>query len=570
MPLWPGSVELLIKRWRVEHVIPPLLCAPSPWCAEASLLRHPGRPRRSRSHSSFILQTSKIPLSANTQISSLSSLLRNRLQPERFKLEWLSNIRGDLLAATAVALALIPEAIAFSLIAGVAPQVGLYASFTIAVMAALFGGRPGMISGATGAMALLMIPLVAKHGLQYLFAATILTGIFQIAFRMLRLSRYMKFVPRSVMTGFVNALAILIFMAQLPQLQGGGIVVYGLVIAGLAIIYGLPRITKAVPAPLVAIVTLTAVVMFSGAPVHTVGDMGALPSSMPFFHLPDVPFTLRTLSIIAPFSLAMALVGLLESLLTAAVVDEMTDTPSCKHSEAYGQGVANVVTGFFGGMAGCAMIGQSVINVKSGGRGRLSTLMAGVLLLILVVVLGDWVARIPTGALVAVMVSVSIGTFDWKALRQARKMPLTETIVMVATVGTVLFTHDLSKGVLVGVLLSAVFFARSVGKLVSVQKTRSVEGHRAYLVQGELFFVSVEAFTESFDFVEQVDAIDIDFTNAHVWDASAIAAIDRVVLKLRRGGTKVGCSGLNRESSALFDTIALHDKPGATLSPGHG
>ncbi|WP_438031315.1 SulP family inorganic anion transporter [Sorangium sp. So ce233] len=487
----------------------------------------------------------------------------------RLKQEWFSNARKDLIAAVAVALALIPEAIAFSLIAGVAPKVGLYASFTIAVMAAVFGGRPGMISGATGAMALLMVPLVAGHGLEYLFAATILTGVIQVVFRLLRLSRYMKFVPRSVMTGFVNALAILIFMAQLPQLNGAGWPMYALVAAGLLVIYLLPRLTKAVPAPLAAIVLLTAVTIMTGARVHTVGDMGELPSALPFFHVPAVPFTLATLRIIAPYALAMAMVGLIESLLTAAVVDEMTDTPSCKHSEAHGQGFANIVTGFFGGMAGCAMIGQSVINVRSGGRGRLSTLFAGVFLLFFVVVLGDWVARIPTGALVAVMITVSIGTFDWKSLSRLRVMPLSETIVMVATVATVVLTHDLSIGVLVGVLLSAVFFARSVGKLVSIERAVSLDGRRVYVVRGELFFVSVEQFVAAFDYRDTVREIEIDLTHAHVWDASAVAAVDRVVLKLRSQGAHVHLSGLNEASTALLGRLAIHDRPGAVLASEH-
>lgn len=487
----------------------------------------------------------------------------------RLKREWFSNVRGDLLAAVAVALALIPEAIAFSLIAGVPPKVGLYASFTIAVMTAIFGGRPGMISGATGAMALLMGPLVASHGLEYLFAATILTGVVQLAFRLLRLSRYMKFVPRSVMTGFVNALAILIFMAQLPQVRGAGWATYALVAAGLAVIYLFPRFTRAVPSPLVAIVVLTGITMAMGLHVPTVGGMGALPSTLPFFHVPVVPFTLETLRIIAPFAVAMAMVGLIESLLTAVVVDELTDTPSCKHSEAHGQGLANIVTGFFGGMGGCAMIGQSVINVRSGGRGRLSTLFAGVALLFFVVVLGDWVAQIPTGALVAVMITVAIGTFDWRSLARLRVMPLTETIVMTATVATVVFTHDLSLGVLVGVLLSAVFFARSVGKLVFVERTVSLDGRRVYVVRGELFFVSVEQFLAGFDFREAVDEVEIDLSHAHVWDASAVAAVDRAVLKLRSQGARVHLSGLNSASTNLLERLAVHNHPGTVVEGSH-
>lgn len=501
--------------------------------------------------------------------NGLTSTERLRTILTNAKREWFSNVRRDVLAATAVALALIPEAIAFSLIAGVSPKVGLYASFTISVMTAIFGGRPGMISAATGAMALLMVPLVSKHGIEYLFAATVLTGVIQVVFRLLRLSRYMKFVPRSVMTGFVNALAILIFMAQLPQLAGGGLVIYALVAAGLAIIYLFPRLTKAVPSPLVAIVVLTGVTLAFGLRTHTVGDMGELPSRLPFFHVPAVPFTLETLRIIAPFSFAMAMVGLIESLLTAAVVDDMTDTPSCKHSEAHGQGFANILTGFFGGMAGCAMIGQSVINVRSGGRGRLSTFCAGVFLLFLVVVMGDWVARIPTGALVAVMITVSIGTFDWSSLRRMRVMPLTETLVMLATVGTVVLTHDLSLGVLVGVLMSAVFFARSASKLVGIEKTLSAEGRRTYVVRGELFFVSVEQFVGSVDFLERAPHVEIDLTHAHVWDASAVAAIDRVVLKLRAGGSSVHLIGLNEASSALVRQVGTHHQPGAPLPSGH-
>jgi len=492
------------------------------------------------------------------------------LDAARLQQEWLSNIRGDVVAGIVVALALIPEAIAFSIIAGVDPKVGLYASFIIAVMSSFFGGRPGMISAATGAMALLMVTLVAKHGLEYLFAATILTGVLQVGFRLLRLSRYMKFVPRSVMTGFVNALAILIFLAQLPQFTGASWQMYAMVAAGLAIIYGLPRPTKAVPSPLVAIVVLTAVSILTGSDVRKVGDMGALPTALPFFHLPQVPFTLETLRIIFPYALTLTLVGLLESLLTAAVVDEMTDTPSNKHQEALGQGLANIATGLFGGMAGCAMIGQSVINVRSGGRGRLSTFCAGIYLLFLILVLGDWVARIPMGALVAVMIMVSIGTFEWKSLTSLRVLPRSESIVMLATVLTVVLTHDLAKGVLVGIVLSAIFFARTVAKLVVVTSQLSDEGQRRlYTVTGEVFFVSVEDFVAAFDFQEKVERVGIDLTHSHIWDASAVAAIDRVVLKFRSRGVEVDLLGLNAASSTLLTRLATHDKPGATLSPGH-
>ena len=377
--------------------------------------------------------------------------------------DWLSNVRGDLLAGLVVALALIPEAIAFSIIAGVDPKVGLYASFSIAVIIAFTGGRPGMISAATGAMALVMVLLVKEHGLQYLLAATVLTGVLQIAAGLLRLGSLMRFVSRSVITGFVNALAILIFLAQLPELTNVSWVVYAMTAAGLAIIYGFPYLTKAVPSPLVTIVVLTGAAIVLGLDIRTVGDMGQLPDSLPMFLLPDVPLNLETLQIILPYAATLAVVGLLESMMTASIVDDLTDTPSDKNRECMGQGVANIATGFIGGMAGCAMIGQSVINVKSGGRGRLSTLAAGVFLLMLVVFLGDWVARIPMAALVAVMIMVSIGTFSWDSMRKLREHPPSSSIVMLATVVVTVGTHDLAQGVFVGVLLSGIFFAHKVG-----------------------------------------------------------------------------------------------------------
>ncbi len=494
-------------------------------------------------------------------------------RPDRARLreEWLGNVRGDVLAAVTVALALIPEAIAFSIIAGVDPKVGLYASFIIAVTTAVFGGRTGMISAATGAMALLMITLVAQHGVEYLFAATVLTGVFQLVFRLFRLSRYMKFVPRPVMTGFVNALAILIFMAQLPQFEGAGLAMYGFVAAGLAIIYGLPRFTKAVPSPLVAIVVLTGVSVLTGFDVRTVGDMGALPESLPWFHIPAVPFTLETFRIIAPYALALAMVGLIESLLTAKVVDDLTDTPSCKHSEAAGQGAGNIVAGFFGGMAGCAMIGQSVINVQSGGRGRLSTFLAGVFLLFMILVLGEQVALIPMGALVAVMFMVSFSTFDWRSLAAIRVLPFSETLIMAVTVATVVLTHDLALGVMVGVLLSALLFARRVAKLFIVESALSEDGRtRTYTVTGALFFVSAEDFGDAFDFKEAVERVVIDVTDASVWDASAVAAIDRAVLKFRARGAEVELVGLSPRCASLIERIGTHDKPGAALpTAGH-
>lgn len=476
--------------------------------------------------------------------------------------DWLSNVRGDLLAGIVVALALIPEAIAFSIIAGVDPKVGLYASFCIAVVIAFAGGRPGMISAATGAMALVMVTLVKDHGLQYLLAATLLTGVLQIVAGWLRLGVLMRFVSRSVVTGFVNALAILIFMAQLPELTGVSWIVYAMVAAGLGIIYLFPLLTKAVPSPLVCIVALTGVAMIFGLNIRTVGDMGQLPDSLPVFLLPDLPLTFQTLQIIFPYALTLAVVGLLESMMTASIVDDLTDTPSNKNRECVGQGVANIASAFLGGMAGCAMIGQSVINVKSGGRGRLSALAAGVFLLIMVVFLGQWVKQIPMAALVAVMVMVSIGTFSWESLKNLRKHPPSSSIVMVATVIVVVATHDLAKGVFVGVLLSGLFFAHKVGRVLRVDSEGTDEGRsRAYNVVGQVFFASADAFIASFDFKEVIERVSIDVSRSHFWDITAVNALDKVVMKFRREGTAVEVLGLNEASTTLVDKFTVHDKP---------
>ena len=479
--------------------------------------------------------------------------------------EWLSNVRGDVLAGLVVALALIPEAIGFSIIAGVDPQVGLFASFVIASLTALFGGRPGMISAATAAVAVLIKPLVEEHGVEYLFAATVVMGVIQMALAWLRVDLIMQFVSRSVVTGFVNALAILIFLAQLPELTNVPGVTYVLVVAGLGIIYLLPRVTRALPSPLVNIVVLTVVVFALDLPVRRVGDMGALPESLPVFGFPNVPFNLETLRIVLPFSLKMAAVGLLESLLTAQIVDDLTDTPSDKRREAKGQGIANLVTGFFGGMGGCAMIGQSVINVKSGGFTRLSTLVAGFFLLFLIVVLGPLVAKIPMPALVAVMVMVSIGTFSWTSIKNLAVHPRHSSVVMLSTVVVVVATHDLAKGVLVGVLLSGVSFASKVRSLFAVSSEELDGGAgRRYEVKGEVFFASVERFKSAFDYKEVVNRVVIDVAGAHFWDISAVHALDRVVLKFRREGTDVELIGVNQASATLIDRYGLHDK----LEPG--
>ncbi|MBW8317566.1 MAG: SulP family inorganic anion transporter [Hydrogenophaga sp.] len=493
---------------------------------------------------------------------------------KNFRQDWMSNVRNDVLAGLVVALALIPEAIAFSIIAGVDPKVGLYASFSIATIIAFMGGRPGMISAATGAMALVMVSLVKSHGLEYLLAATVLTGVLQVIAGWVQLGRLMRFVSRSVVTGFVNALAILIFMAQLPELnpQTIGVTwhVYAMTAAGLAIIYGLPVITKAVPSPLVTIVVLTIFSIWMGLDIRTVGDMGELPDSLPVFLIPDIPLNFETLKIIFPYALTLMVVGLLESLMTATIVDDLTDTRSDKNRECVGQGVANIATGFIGGMAGCAMIGQSVINVKSGGRGRLSTLVAGVVLLILVVFLGEWVKQIPMAALVAVMIMVSIGTFNWSSIRNLREHPRSSSAVMIATVIVTVATHDLAKGVLTGVLLSGFFFAHKVGQILRIRSLAEDEGRaRTYTITGQVFFASAERFANAFDYKEVIDKVRIDVSRAHFWDITAVSALDKVVLKFRREGTEVEVIGLNDASATMVDKFAVHDKDGADLITGH-
>jgi SulP family sulfate permease len=481
-----------------------------------------------------------------------------------YRAQWFGNIRGDLLAGLVVALALIPEAIAFSIIAGVDPKIGLYASFSIAVIVAITGGRPGMISAATAATAVLMVTLVKDYGLQYLLAATVLAGLLQIAAGLLKLGYVMRFVSRSVITGFVNALAILIFMAQLPELIGVPWLTYVMVAAGLLIIYLFPYLTRSIPSPLVCILILTAVSIYLGLDIRTVGDMGELPSTLPVFLIPDIPLNLETLMIILPYSAAVAAVGLLESLMTATIVDDLTDTSSNRNQECIGQGVANTLTGFIGGMAGCAMIGQSMINVKSGGRGRLSTFSAGVFLLFLIVVLGDWVSRIPMAALVAIMIMVSIGTFSWSSIKNLRDHPRSSSIVMVATVLAVIMTHNLAIGVLVGVLLSGIFFSWKIAQIFRVTSTLSEDGRaRTYTVEGQVFFASAEDFMAAFDFREALERVTIDVSRAHIWDISSVAALDMIVLKFRREGAEVELIGLNKASETIVDRLAIHDRPDA-------
>ena len=474
--------------------------------------------------------------------------------------QWFSNIRGDVLAGLVVGLALIPEAIAFSIIAGVDPKVGLYASFCIAVVISFVGGRPAMISAATGAMALLMVTLVKEHGLEYLLAATILTGVIQILAGYLKLAKLMRFVSKSVVIGFVNALAILIFMAQLPELINVTWHVYAFVALGLAIIYLfplVPKLGKLLPSPLVCIIAITLLAIALGIDVRTVGDMGSLPDTLPMFLIPDIPLNIETLMIILPYSVALAAVGLLESMMTATIVDEMTDTPSDKYQECKGQGIANIASGFMGGMAGCAMIGQSMINVKSGGLTRLLTFSAGIFLLILVVFISDWLKVIPMAALVAVMIMVSISTFEWSSVTQLKDNPKSSNIVMIATVIVVVATHNLALGVLTGVLLSALFLANKLEN--DIQVTASFEGMaRLYELRGQIFFSSSEKFMQGFDFKEDVKDVIIDLTHSHIWDVTSVAMLDSVVNKFQKNGANVTVRGLNEASSIMIDKYGTH------------
>ena len=484
---------------------------------------------------------------------------------QTIKKEWFSNIRGDILSGLVVALALIPEAIAFSIIAGVDPKVGLYASFCIAVVIAFVGGRPGMISAATGAMALVMVTLVKDYGLQYLLAATLLTGVIQIIFAYIGVAKLMSFVARAVVVGFVNALAILIFMAQLPELTNVTWHVYALTIVGLGIIYlfpYVPKIGKILPSPLVTIVVLTIFVYFTGVDVRNVGDMGALPDTLPIFLLPDIPFNFETLQIIFPYSIALAVVGLLESFMTTTIVDELTDTKGDKTKEARGQGIANIASGFLGGMAGCAMIGQSIINVKSGGRGRLSTFIAGFFLLIMVVFLSDIISIIPMAALVAVMIMVSIGTFDWGSIKRLKTLPLSTNIVMLSTVIVTVYTHNLALGVITGVLFASLFFANKISHFMYCNISYNEDKtSKTYQYVGQVFFNSADKFYETINFKEVLDKVIIDISRAHFWDISAVYALDKAVIKLRREGADVEVIGQSEASKTIIDRFGIHDKP---------
>jgi SulP family sulfate permease len=475
----------------------------------------------------------------------------------RYRSEWfgsLRDLRREVLAGMVGTFALIPEVIAFSFVAGVDPEVGLYASFVIGIVISFTGGRPAMISGAAGSVALVAAALVRTHGLDYLLAATLLAGVFQVIFGLLRLDVLMRFVSRSVRTGFVNALAILIFSAQVPQMLGVSWHTYAMIAAGLGIIYLVPRLTTVIPSPLICILVLTGISVAVPMPLHTVADLGRLPSSLPSLVLPHVPLTGTTFVIVAPYALAMAVVGLLESMMTATVVDDLTDTTSPKARECTGLGLANIASGLFGGIAGCGMIGQTVGNVRYGGRGRLSTLVAGLFLLILMVLLRPWVARVPVAALVAIMIMVSVSTFSWASVRDLARHPKVSSLVMLATVAVTVATSDLAAGVVVGVLLSGVFFAFKVMRLMMVTATYDeATDTRTYLVTGQVFFASADMFADSFDPRDTARNVRIDLSAAHLWDITAVGALQNVVTRMRRHGTRVEVVGLNQASATLVD-----------------
>lgn len=473
---------------------------------------------------------------------------------EKLKNEWLNQPGKNILAGIVVALALIPEAIAFSIIAGVDPMVGLYASFIIAVVTAIVGGRPAMISGATGAIALLIVPLVKDYGVEYLLAATILMGLIQLILGLLKVGRLMKFIPHSVMIGFVNALGIMIFMSQIEHIFGISISTYIYVIITLLIVYIIPRFFKAIPAPLIAIIVLTALYMYTGSDVRTVGDLGSIKQALPHFLIPNVPFNLETLQIIFPYSLSMAIVGLVESLLTAKIVDDATDTYSSKNRESRGQGIANMITGLFGGMGGCAMIGQSVINVKSGANSRLSTFTAGIVLIFMIIVLGGLVVQVPMPILAGIMVMVSVGTFDWNSFKYIKKAPKTDAVVMLITMIIVLMTHNLAIGVVAGVVFSALFFATKISKVEVISEEFGKINRLSF--KGQIFFVSIDSMMDQINFDIKNSTIELNFNNAHLWDDSAVDAIDTIVRKFEEKNNIVRIEKLNSDSRKIVSELS--------------
>ncbi|WP_258049608.1 SulP family inorganic anion transporter [Clostridium weizhouense] len=478
---------------------------------------------------------------------------------KNLKVEWFSNARADILAGIVVCMALIPEAIGFSIVAGVDPMVGVYASFCMSLIISIFGGRTGMISAAAGAMALVLASLVKDYGIEYMLAATILTGIFQVILGFFKIGNLLKFIPKPVMIGFVNALGIMMFKSQLPHFNGGFILLI-LGAIGVLIIYLFPKLTKSVPSPIISIIVVTLIVFIFKIDVKTLGDMGKVTSELPKFLIPNIPLNMETIKIILPYSISLSLVGIVESLLTAQLVDDLTDTPSDKNRECIGQGLANMVSGFFGGIAGCGMIGQTIINQTYGGRGRLSTLISGTAMLISVIVLNKFVTQIPVVALGAVMIVVSISTFNWESIKRIRKVPKSDTFVMISTVVTVLLTHNLAYGVIVGIILSSIFFAAKISE-ISVEKIKE-DKKVIYLAHGQLFFASTLKFINSFDFTEDVDTVDINLSKVRIWDESAVDSIDKVVIKFHKNGIKTNLIGMSTQCLELIDRMSIHNKPG--------
>jgi sulfate permease, SulP family len=500
----------------------------------------------------FVLEVGVLFL--KNKYKNINIILSRKLNLARLKTIDFSDVRGDVLAGMTVALALIPESLAFAAIAKVEPMVALYTSFCIALVISLFGGRPAMISAATGSMALLMTSLVEKHGVEYLFAATILTGIVQFLMGVGKLSRFFSFIPQSVVAGFVNALGVLIFLAQVKQFAGQPWQMYLMVAATLAIVYLFPRITKIVPSPLVAIVIMTIVAMSTKLNVRRVGDIGNITGTLPSFHLPHIDFSLESFWIILPYSLTLSIVGLLESLLTADLLNELTETKSSKNREVKGQGIANIVTGFFGGMAGCGMVGQSIINIRSGGKGRLSTFVSGAFLLTLIFVFRDIVKQIPMAVLIGIMIMVAFETFSWKSLQELRKMPLSDAIVMPVTVAIALLTNDLAQGVLVGVIISTFLFAWKAAQ-IKVVKSLDEYGAKIYTISGQLFFGSITSFVEFFSYAEDPEKVIIDLHHAHVWDHAAETAISQIVARYQKLEKHVVIVGMNQESQSSMSQL---------------
>ena len=484
------------------------------------------------------------------------------------KNEWLGNVKGDLIAGIVVCMALIPEAIGFSIVAGVDPMVGVYGSFCIALVTSIFGGRPGLISGAAGAMALVLASLVKSHGIEYMLAATVLTGVIQVILGVSKIGNLVKFIPKPVMIGFVNALGILMFTSQLPHIEGAPLLVL-LAVLGVAIIYLLPRLSKKIPAPIIAIIVITLIASVFKLDIKTLGDMGNITNSLPKFILPNIPINLETLKIIFPYAMSLSLVGIVESLLTAQLIDDLTDTPSDKNRECVVQGLGNVVVGFFGGIAGCGMIGQSILNYKYGGRGRLSTLTAGTAMLVVIIVLNKIVVAVPVVSFAAVMIVVAFSTFSWSSVRRITKIPKTDTLVMLSTVVVVLITHNLAYGVVLGCVISAIAFASKMSE-IRVEKYTHHNKDTEYEVSGELFFASAQSFVSSFDYTDDISDVDINLTNVKIWDESAVDAIDKVVIKFHKNGTKANLIGLSDNCKRMIEKAAVHDKPGGLeISEGH-